>query len=146
MGIMNTLSRAIPFPPNARGLKVRLIVLVLGLFVPLALAFSLVTNAHDYFLYLKRFPDLPLLTSQFAFPVMGAGPRGHDAFHASHSLVFYLFWLPLVLGPLAISLAILQSTERARVFEIAFQGLLTYFLLATTLFVLLIIGILAPFF
>jgi len=48
--------------------------------------------------------------------------------------------------PHVVALAVARSGgDRARLMEIAFQGVLAYVLAATSLFLLLLIGIVAPF-
>ena len=130
---------------DLRGLKLRLMALVLAWYLPLGLAFALLANAHGYFLLLGDGVALPQPTADFAFPVLGATPGAHDDLESTRTWLFYAFWVPLFLGPLLVALAIGRHTERSRVVEAALQGALAYGALAATLFVALIGTMLLPF-
>jgi hypothetical protein len=130
---------------DPRGLKLRLMALVLAWYVPLGLAFALLANAHGYFLLLGDGVALPQPTADFAFPVLGGTPGVHNDLESARTWVFYAFWAPLFLGPLAAALAIGRQVERARVVEVALQVSLAYGVFVATLFVALIGTMLLPF-
>ena len=130
--------------PDPRRLKLQLMAFVLAWYAPLGLAFALLANAHGYFIALGDMA-LPQPTADFAFPVLGVAPGGHDDLESTRSWVFYAFWVPVFLGPLAVALAIGRQAERARVVEVALQGALAYGVFATTLFVALLGTMLLPF-
>ena len=130
---------------DSRGLKLRLMAFVLAWYLPLGLAFALLANAHGYFLLLGDGVALPQPTADFAFPVLGASPGAHNDLDSVRTWVFYAFWIPLFVGPLAVALAIGRQAERSRVVEMALQCALAYGVFAATLFVALVGAMLLPF-
>ncbi len=98
---------------DARGLKLRLVLLTLALYVPLILLFTFATNAHDYFLRLQALGATPTLTSQFTIPVMGGDPHGPGGFDRGHSPPFFAFWGLLFAGPALVSVWVSRARDRA---------------------------------
>lgn len=130
---------------DARGLKLRLVLLTLALYLPLILLFTFATNAHDYFLRLQALGATPILTIQFTIPVMGGDPHGPGGFDRGHSPVFFAFWGLLFAGPALVSVWVSRARDRTTAVEWAVQGLFGYGIVAASLLLLLVVGALVPF-